>query len=98
MISPLDTEVCRVHGLPHHIVDDYNEQEWQQYAALLDSRGNGEERCNAGGCIDAATRVVISYLEDCDTSLLNTVDTQYFPQWRSMDRVKHLFEVYKIDN
>ena len=43
-------------------------------------RGDGEERCNAGGCLDTATRVIIQNLKDGDISLVNTVDTQYFPQ------------------
>ena len=57
--TPQGAEVCRVHGLLHHILVDHNEQEWQQYAALLVSRGTGEERCNAGGCLDTATRVIL---------------------------------------
>ena len=28
LISSLDTEVFRVHGLLHHIASDHNEQEW----------------------------------------------------------------------
>ena len=97
-ISPLDTKVCRVHDLPHHIVDNDNEEECQQYTTLPVSRGSGEERFNTSGCLDAATNLVVQHLENGDISLWNTIGTKHFPPWKLMDAVKCLFEVYKIDN
>ena len=46
--------------------------------ALLDSRGGGEEGCNASGCLDAETKVVVQHLQDGDISLWDTIDSQYF--------------------
>ena len=70
----------RVHGPVHHIINYNNEWEWQQYAAIPDSRSNGEERSNADGCLDAVTRLVPQCLEDGYISWWNTIHPQYFPQ------------------